>query len=359
MAAFREEDGLRPGPHRAITDVPSVRVGHVTLIEGHGLLRPGKGPVRTGVTAIVPGEDVYRRKLALGVAVINGFGKAVGLPQAMELGRLETPILLTNTFSTWRAAEALVQHMVRLHPEIGIRGPTVNPVVAECNDSYLNDIQGMHVQKEHVWEALEKAQGGPLPQGSVGAGTGMVAFGWKGGIGTSSRIFEVEVLQREVTLGTLVLANYGRPHELMLGGYPLGRHLQPPPSRPREEQGSVIVILATDAPLTSRQLTRIARRAAVGLSWTGSLHHHGSGDFALAFSTAGGYPPFLPDEGAFLTPFFRAAAITTAEAVARALLHAGTLEGRDGHKAFGLDPREVARVFREKGWPLPSFWEWD
>ncbi|MDI3269886.1 MAG: P1 family peptidase [Bacillota bacterium] len=355
----KKGEALRPGPYNAITDVKPVRVGHVTLVKGEGPLRPGEGPVRTGVTAILPGEDVFGQKLALGMAVLNGFGKAVGLPQAMELGRLETPILLTNTFSTWRAAEALVQHVLRRHPEVGIRLPTVNPVVAECNDGFLNDLQGMHVEKEHVWEALERAQAGPVPQGAVGAGTGMVAFGWKGGIGTSSRVFFSQTLEREVTVGALVLSNYGRPEELILGGYPLGLYLQPPKSRPREEQGSVIVILATDAPLTARQLTRIARRGAVGLDRTGSIHHHGSGDFVLAFSTAGAYPPFLPDEGSFLTPFFQAAAVTTAEAVARSLLSAGDMEGRDGHLVRGLPPEAVARVFREQGWPLPSFWPWD
>ncbi|MBE3590137.1 MAG: P1 family peptidase [Firmicutes bacterium] len=350
------EEALWKGPLNAITDVEGVRVGHVTLVRGEGRLVPGRGPVRTGVTVIVPGEGVYERKFVAGAHVINGFGKAVGLPQLVELGRLETPIGLTNTLCVWRAAEALAEAAIRENPGIGVRGPTVNPVVGECNDGYLNDIQGMHVRKEDVALALERASAGPVEEGAVGAGTGMVCYGWKGGIGSASRRWRCEALDREVTLGALVLANFGRPQDLVIDGFPAGHLL----AEVREEEpragegGSVIVVYATDAPLTSRQLTRVARRAAAGLARTGSVYHHGSGDFALAFSTARAYPPYLPDEGHYLNPFFLAAAETAAEAVWRALAAARAMTGRDGRTVDALPVERVRELAARRGLRLPS-----
>lgn len=379
------------GRHGAITDVPGVRVGHATLVRGEGPLVPGRGPVRTGVTAIIPGEDAYPRKFVAGAHVINGFGKITGLPQVCELGRLETPILLTNTFSVWTAADALVAWLCERYPEIGVTAPTVNPVVGECNDGWLNDIQGRHVRAEHVREALETASDGPVAEGAVGAGTGMVAFGWKGGVGTASRTWEEPLLGRRVTLGCLVLANFGRPSDLVIEGVSVGRLLEAggrgegdgeaqggaeAGRGPQDggagraadraaagraaaragqggaapgDGGSVVVVIATDGPLTSRQLTRLARRAEVGLARTGATHWHGSGDFALAFSTCRAYPPYLPDEGAYLNPFFEATAEAVADAVWRALFAAETVTGRDGHTARALPRERVTDLLARHG----------
>lgn len=341
---------MEPGPSGAITDVPGVRVGHVTLVAGEGPLAPGRGPVRTGVTAIVPGDDPYAGRLAAGLAVLNGFGKMTGLAQLAELGRLETPIVLTNTLSVWRAAEAVATWVLERHPEVGVTAPTVNPVVGECNDGWLNDIRGLHVRPEHVLRALAVASAGPVAEGSVGAGTGMVAFGWKGGVGTSSRSWDDPLTGRRVRLGCLVVANFGRPGALVFEGVPVGKLLTADRRpEPPVAGGSVVAILATDAPLTSRQLSRLARRAGVGLARTGGVHAHGSGDFALAFSTARAYPPFLDDEGPYLAPFFEATADCVAEAVWRALLRAETTVGRDGHRADRLPADRVLELLRRHG----------
>jgi D-aminopeptidase len=324
-----------------LTDVPGVRVGHVTLIEGEG-----PRAVRTGVTAIIPGEDVFRGKMAAGVHVINGFGKMAGLAQVAELGRIETPILLTNTLSVWQAGEGLVRYVLRSEPRIR----SVNPVVGECNDGYLNDIEGLHVRAEHALAALDAATEGAVVEGPVGAGTGMVCYGWKGGIGTASRTWESAPLGRRVALGALVLANFGRRGDLVIHGCPVGRLLEEPSPPPTSgEGGSVIVILGTDAPLTSRQLARVARRAAAGLARTGSVYHHGSGDFALAFSTARAYPPFLADEGDLLNPFFVAAAEVVEEAVLRALRAGRDMTGRDGHQVKALPWARVSELLAARG----------
>ena len=282
---------LPPGPQNDICDVPGVRVGHATRVEGEGPLVPGRGPVRTGVTAILPhGGNLFKQKVPAGLFVLNGFGKATGLAQVAELGTIETPILLTNTLSAFRAADALVSYMLEQNPEIGVTTGTVNPVVGECNDSFLNDVQGRHVTAEMVRAALDGASGGPVAQGAVGAGTGMVCFGFKGGIGSSSRRVDRYVL------GALVLANFGRRPDLLIHGVPVGRRLLDYPEKaapvsetapaPQPEQesapqqpaadsgseftpdepppGSVMIVLATDAPLDARQLTRLAKRGRAG-----------------------------------------------------------------------------------------------
>jgi D-aminopeptidase len=266
------------GPKNSLTDVGPIRVGHVTLVSGDGPLVPGRGPVRTGVTVIVPGDDVYRHKCGAGVHVINGFGKMLGIPQVEELGRLESPIALTSTLSVWHAADGLTDYLLRRHPEIGRTGPTCNPVVGECSDARLNDIQGRHVLAHHVLEAIERATDAPVEEGAVGAGTGMICYGFKGGIGSSSRRCDSAVLDGTVTLGGLVLANFGRQGFLHIHGCPVGALLAEgaaPSGAGGADHGagagrggSVIVVLATDAPLTSRQLTRVARRAAAGLART-------------------------------------------------------------------------------------------
>jgi len=372
---------LPPGRANAISDVPGVGVGHVTLISGEGPLVPGRGPVRTGVTVVVPHPgNIYRLRPAAAVHVINGFGKAVGLAQVTELGELETPIVLTNTLNVFTAADALVGCMIDENPNIGVAAPTVNPVVAECNDGYLNDIQGRHVQALHVRRALELARGAaahrgsPVEEGSVGAGTGMCCLGHKGGIGSASRCVAGPGPAGEpgFVLGALTLCNYGRRRDLRVLGLPIGLEMFPagggePGGGPDTPAGSVIVVLATNAPLTPRQLGRLARRCGSGLARTGSLPDHGSGDFVLAFSTgylspAGGGDgaealerrPCLRDDSDTFGRLLRAAADTTEEAVYGALFAAGDMTGRDGHHVDALSVAEVLDRLRRHGFLRPG-----
>ncbi|MBN1967277.1 MAG: P1 family peptidase [Anaerolineae bacterium] len=335
---------LPAGHHNAVTDVPGVRVGHTTLISGDGPLKPGQGPVRTGVTAILPhGGNLFMQKVIAATRTLNGFGKACGLEQVRELGVLETPILLTNTLNVGRVADAVVAYMLRDNPAIGITTGTVNPVVGECNDGYLNDIQGRHVRQEHVWQAIETAASGPVAEGSVGAGTGTICYGFKGGIGTASR-----QTPEGYTVGALVQANFGGRADLLVLGVPVGRlwrEANPPSPGP----GSVMIILATDAPLTARQVGRLAQRAAFGLARTGTFCSNGSGDFALAFSTANPRTHHataptvsadsLPDENSrALDGLFLGVVEAVEEAVLNALVAAETMVGRDNHHAPGLPP---------------------
>jgi D-aminopeptidase len=278
---------LPPGSLNAITDVAGIRVGHATLVAGEGPLRPGQGPVRTGVTVVLPhGGNLFRQKVRGAVHTINGFGKVCGFEEVRELGVIEAPIALTSTLNVGRVADALVTYALHQSPEIGIRTHSVNVVVGECNDGFLNDIQGRHVRAEDVQQALEAAAEGPVAEGAVGAGTGTSCFGWKGDIGTASRI--VPAAAGGYTVGALVQSNFGRPQDLTIRGVPVGQRLVPPGDRipPPREQGSIMMVLATDAPLDARQLGRLCRRAGVGLARTGSHHAHGSGDFVIAFSTA-------------------------------------------------------------------------
>jgi len=320
---------LPPGHLNTIADVAGVTVGHATVLEGD---------VRTGVTAILPHPgDVFRDKPMAAAHVLNGFGKSVGLMQIEELGQLETPILLTNTFSVPACANALIRHAVSANPDIGRRSSTVNPVVCECNDGYLYDIQAMLVTATDAILAIEAATVS-FALGAVGAGAGMSCFGFKGGIGSASRVVTLDGAAH--VLGVLVLANFGRPGELRL---PDGRVLDPS-SGPQEEAGSVIVVAATDVPLEHRQLRRVIRRAGVGLARCGSFWGHGSGDVFLGFTTANRVPhttkaDLLPmrvlAEGR-LDLLFQAIAEATQEAVLDALAAAETTEGRAGHVRPGL-----------------------
>lgn len=298
---------LPPGPHNDIADVPGVRVGHATA-------------KRTGVTAVVPAPDnLFRAKLPAAAFVQNGFGKAAGLLQVMELGTLETPILLTNTLSVGRCADALIDHMLELDPQI----TSLNPVVLECNDGRLNDIRSRGVGAADVRQALAGAATGPVWQGAVGAGRGMVCFGVKGGIGSASR------QAAGYTVGALVLANFGRWEQLQIHGVPVGQLLPLPRLAPPDPpEGSIIMLLATDAPLDARQLGRLARRAPLGMARTGATAQHGSGDFALAFSTAYRVAHDPPEPPLFtvsllhdaaLNPLFQAAVEATEEAILNAL----------------------------------------
>ncbi|MFQ5808593.1 MAG: P1 family peptidase [Armatimonadota bacterium] len=335
---------LPPGDHDAITDVPGVAVGHVTLIDGDGRLRIGQGPIRTGVTAILPhAGNVFERKVVAATEVINGFGKSLGLPQMAELGEMETPLVLTNTLSAWRAADAVVTYMAAGNPGVY----SFNPIVGECNDSFLNDILGRHVTEAHVLAAIETAIAGAVAEGNVGAGTGMSGFGWKGGVGTASR--RVRAGNADVTLGALVLTNTGAPQDLRIAGAHVGAALRPPRAASQASPvGSIMMILATDAVASARQLKRVARRAGFGLARTGAIASHGSGDFVIAFSTAereraGGAS--LTDRD--LTPLFRAAIEATEEAIVNSLLRAETMAGRDGNTRHAIPVEEVARLVRE------------
>lgn len=320
--------GLLPtGPQNALTDVPGVCVGHTTRIEGES--------IRTGVTAIRPhGGSLYEQPVTAAVYTINGFGKALGFEQVRELGVLETPIILTNTLSTWRAADALVSYMMQQTPSIW----TVNPVVGECNDSFVNDIRQRSITEQDVFDALETANEGPVAQGCVGAGTGTTCYGFKGGIGTSSRQVE------GYTVAALLQTNFGNRQELRMGSAPVGWHLRDKylPDKLTPSGGSVMIVLATDAPLTARQLQRLAKRAAFGLGRTGTTCHHGSGDFVIAFSTDQS-KTFVRD-GELMNSFFGAVVDCVEESVYNALLNATTITGRKGHTLHALPHNDLRAI---------------
>ncbi|MCW3473566.1 DmpA family aminopeptidase [Limobrevibacterium gyesilva] len=320
---------LPAGARNSISDVPGVTVGHRTLIEGD---------VCTGVTAILPHQgDVFRDKPVAAAYVLNGFGKSVGLMQVEELGQLETPILLTNTFAVGTCANVLIRRAIAANPGIGRRTSTVNPVVCECNDGYLSDIQAMAVTETDAVAALDAAAA-DFDVGAVGGGAGMSCFGFKGGIGTSSRVLTLDGADHH--LGVLVQANFGRAGDLRL---PDGRRVDPA-SVPAPEQGSVIVVVATDVPLDHRQLRRVIRRAGVGLAWAGSFWGNGSGDVFLGFTTANRVPHdaktdllaqrILAENR--IDALFQATAEATQEAVLDALAAAGTTIARAGHRRPGL-----------------------
>ncbi len=339
----------QPGPLNAITDVAGVKVGHTTLIQGEGPLKPGQGPIRTGVTVVIPRDDVWHKKVAAGSFVLNGTGEMTGLSWVAESGFLEYPIALTNTLNIPRVANGVMSWMIKQYPAIGIEDDTLTPVVAECDDGRLNDIQGRHVSEQDVMAAIDSASGGPVKEGTVGAGTGMVSYGFKGGIGTSSR--RLSEKEGGYTIGVLVNANHGRRPELVIVGVPVGKLYEPPPPQmsnvlsPGQSEGSIIVIIATDAPLDSRQLTRLAKRAALGLARTGSTARHSSGDFMLAFSTANVISHY-PKESTYqlthladthLNPLISATVEATEEAILNALSMATTVTGRDGHRIEAID----------------------
>jgi D-aminopeptidase len=348
-----------PGLHNAITDVPGVQVGHTTLVEGDGPLRVGAGPVRTGVTVIKPVPGHARATpIPAGTTTLNGNGELTGLEWVRESGLLTTPIALTNTHSVGVVRDALVADDAQQSHAQAFYWSM--PVVGETYDGILNDINGRHVTAEHVHQALASASGGPVAEGCVGGGTGMIAHGFKAGIGTSSRV--VTVHGEDYVVGVLVQANYGHRADLRVDGFPVGRHLGPDvvpvPSLahllPVEEHlpsgsGSIIVVIATDAPLLPDQCRRLSMRGWVGMSRTGGGCSDGSGDIGIAFSTAaaGRLPgeyvtvpdaswslPTLPHQS--LSPLFAAASDATEEAILNAMLQATTTVGRDGITAHAL-----------------------
>jgi D-aminopeptidase len=395
------ESALPPGARNAISDVAGVTVGHFTLIAGDGAAdphwRPGNGPFRTGVTLILPHDgNLYDEKVVAAVHTINGFGKAAGFEQVRELGVIETPIALTGTMNVPRVADALLTLAAEGSPHIGVGFPetgyggyaSVNPVVGETSDGYLSDLQGRPIGLPEVRAALADASA-EVAEGAVGAGTGTSCYGWKGGIGTASRI--LPDWAGGYTVGALVQTNFGRAEELTVCGVGVGKQLRPPgeaqgsrgereqggkwqvasgrwqsdltltpapllPRSPANPAGSIMIILATDAPLDARGLGRLGRRAAFGLARTGSTCHGGSGDFVIAFSTAHRIPDaletgFLPrnpvstiHEQPIMDALSLAVIESVEEAIYNSLLMARTVVGRNGHTRYGLPAEEVARV---------------
>jgi len=341
---------LPPGLNNAITDVEGVRVSHVTI------WHDAPAMVRTGVTAVLPhGGNVFREKVVAAAHVINGFGKPAGLTQLVELGVLETPIVMTNTLSVGAAFEGLVTHALAANPEIGTTTGGVNAVVAECNDSQLSDMRGRHVRPEHIVQAITEARSGKVAEGHVGAGAGMVCYGWKGGIGTASRVTPER--SGGYTVGVLSLTNFGAARHLRIGSTSVGESIVPPSAADGtwpHGAGSCITVIATDAPASDRQLQRLARRVQTGLARTGTIGEHFSGEYAFAFSTATRIPhgsnnatrsaQSLVEEAEVMDGLFQAVVEATEESVINALFTADTVVGQNGRVRYGLPVDAVRQL---------------
>jgi D-aminopeptidase len=354
-----------PGPLNAITDVAGVRVGHTTLIEGDGPLVVGHGPIRTGVTVIMPSETIWDRPLFAGTHTLNGNGELTGLEWVRESGTLTTPIGLTNTHSVGAVRDALVAIYTQSRDPTSLMWSL--PVVGETWDGVLNDINGQHVRPAHVESALASATSGPVAEGGVGGGTGMICHQFKGGIGTASRRLSDD--QGGFTVGALVQANHGRRLRLAINGVPVGRLIgvdDPPTPRAPDAlppgAGSIIAVIATDAPLLPHQCTRLAQRAGLGIARTGGVGEHSSGDIFIAFATGNDNLPsdgdgtrgtglaslvMLPNHE--MTPLFDAVVEATEEAIVNALFAAETMVGRDGIIAHALDGERVADLLQAAG----------
>lgn len=326
---------LQTGKLNSITDVQGVHVGHFTLQDK---------AINTGVTAILPHTgDLFHNKVTAASYVINGFGKTLGTIQLDELGTIETPIVLTNTLSVGTAHQALVEYMLKNNEDIGDTTGTVNPIVCECNDGYLNDIRGLNIKSEDVFKALEAADG-EFTEGAVGAGTGMVCYGLKGGIGTASRL--IKLGNENYTLGVLVMTNFGRKDDLLIDGFKAGQYIHEleKDKELRSDKGSVIIILATDIPMTSRQLKRVCKRTAGGLGRTGTHFGNGSGDIVIGFTTANKKKHYEEDSFVDIQVLnenkienvFRAAIEATEEAVLNSLICAATTKGRMNRTIYSL-----------------------
>jgi D-aminopeptidase len=341
---------LPTGPLNAITDVPGVRVGHVTVRRDEQAPPAGRGSARTGVTAIVPAaaETLAKEPLTAGAAVLNGAGELTGYLQIAEWGLLETPVYLTATMQVGRVLDGAVAAAMAADPSVGDE-TVVIPVVGECDDSWLSDARTMQVEAADAGRALAAASDGAVEEGCVGAGTGMLCLGWKGGIGTASRA----VASAGTTIGVLVLANFGAPGALRIDGVAVGEALGSGVERPPSPAGSCIAVVGTDAPLTAASLERLARRCGLGLARTGSVAHHGSGEIFLAFSTAtprrggGADRPCVTDDG--LDELFQAAVEATEEAVVNALWGAVDTTGRDGRLARALPHEPVLELLARHG----------
>ncbi len=333
---------MSPGPLNAITDVKGVKVGQRTVIRGDS--------VRTGATAILPHDgNLFQEKVRGAVYVFNAFGKLIGSTQVEELGVIETPILLTNTLAVWEAADALKRYTLDLSGNEDVR--SVNPVVSETNDGRLNDIRGEHLKQEDFLAAIREAKGGPVEEGAVGAGTGTTALGFKGGIGTSSRLLTEK--QGGYTVGVLVQSNFGGV--LIMDGVPVGEELAAERGRALLEgeedldlaDGSIMMVVATDAPADARQLKRIARRASFGLARTGSSGGHGSGDFVIAFSTERDAAAQMEDLR--LQPSFQATIEATEEAILNSILRATSMDGHQGSRADALPIGRLREILKGYG----------
>jgi D-aminopeptidase len=353
---------LAAGPVDGITDVPGVRVGAVTKIEGNGPLVRGTGPVRTGATGILPNDDPWMRRVAAATFDLNGNGEMTGAHWVDQAGFLETPIVLTDTLDIGRADDGVISWLIAKHPEIGIRADVPLPVVAECDDQGMNDIQGRHVGPSDVVALLDAAAPGDFPRGNVGAGTGMHAFGFKGGIGSASRVLPKDL--GGYTVGVLVNVNTGSRNELLIGGVPVGRAFAKDllPVYPRRAavrttgraaDGSIIIVVATDAPLDANRLRDIAKRATMGLARTGATSHTSSGDLFFAFSTTHVYPrgggitgPPLETDEARIDALFGATVDATEEAIDDAIFSARTMVGANGVTLYGLPYERVRPLLR-------------
>ena len=323
------------GKNNSITDVEGVRVGHKTLDDGK---------VKTGVTAIIPHEgNIFKEKLIAASHVINGFGKSTGLMQIDELGTIETPIILTNTLSVGKAHESLVRYMLEDNEDIGRTTGTVNPIICECNDGKINDIRGLYIEQEHIYEAIDNAKT-IFEEGSVGAGRGMMCYNLKGGVGSSSRILEID--NTKYTLGTLVLSNFGALEDFVLNGDHLGKDIIEKIENyvSLEDKGSIIIILATDIPLSSRQLKRVIKRVYPGISRTGSYTSNGSGEVAIGFSTANRVNHY-EEKGIInisiineekINDIFKAAVEATEEAILNSLVCSNRTLDREGKIVHSL-----------------------
>lgn len=338
---------LQPGTYNAVTDVPGVQVGHSTIFSGEN--------IRTGVTAILPHSgNIFQEKVPAAIYVGNGFGKLAGYTQVKELGNLETPIILTNTLSVPTAVNAVIGYTLDQPGNENVR--SVNAVVGETNDGYLNDIRGRHVTEEHVLQALKDAKSGPVIEGNIGAGTGTICFGFKGGIGTSSRVLPKK--SGGYTVGVLVQTNFGGV--LQVAGVEVGKKLgHYSDSFKYSPDGSCMMVVMTNAPLDSRNLERLAKRAMLGLAKTGGIASNGSGDYVIAVSTAEACRipyqsdspiqsvPTLRNEA--MTPLFLATIEATEEAILNSLFAAETIIGRDGHKIEALPKEKVLNMLKEAG----------
>jgi D-aminopeptidase len=335
------------GPLNAITDVEGVRVGHATIVDD-------EGPARTGVTAILPNAgNIFMDRVVGGSFVLNGAGEVSGLVQVQEWGLIETPILLTNTLAVGTVAQATVQHMVDTYPGIGQEHDVIIPLVGECDDSWINDIAGQHIEADHVFEALESARGGRVAEGNVGGGTGMVSFDLSGGIGTASRVTPEN--DGGYLLGVLVMSNVGRLEDLRVDGIPVGARLAPGFAELERRvglYGSLIAVLATDAPLNAQQLNRLCKRVALGVGRVGSYAAHGSGEIMVGFSTANTVSRKKEHRHISITlladhcmdSLYQAAIECTEEAVVNALCMAQPLSGISGHRAPALPLDELVAI---------------
>jgi L-aminopeptidase/D-esterase-like protein len=344
-----------PGKYNAITDVAGVEVGYKTLIEGSGKLIVGKGPVRTGVTAIFPKGKGSLDRVFAAWFTLNGNGEMTGTTWVDESGGLGSPVLITNTHSVGVVRDAVIEWHVKKIKGADYSGDISLPVVAETWDGFLNDINGFHVKKEHVFEAMESASSGPLREGNVGGGTGMIAHGFKGGTGTSSRKLDAGL--GGYTVGVLVQANYGSRSLLSIAGVPVGKEitdLRPVEAKPDTDQGSIIVVVATDAPVLPHQLERIVKRVSLGIGVMGGRGGNSSGDIFIAFSTAN--PEVSKNEGLAhlemlpndrINPLFEAATSATEEAIVNAMIAAETMEGVNGNKVYAIPHDRLIQVLKK------------